>query len=298
MNAPIALFAYNRPAHLRQTIDALLKNELASESDLVVFSDAPKNSDARENVDEVRNYLHEIEGFKSVRIIERRENIGLAGSIIDGVQMLCHEYGKVIVLEDDMETSPGFLRFMNDALTLYEQSERVISIHGYVYPVEGPLPETFFLKGADCWGWATWARGWEIFEKDGRALLREIEARKLEKRFDFNGAYGYTRMLREQVAGKNSSWAVRWYASAFLKDKLTLYPGRSLVRNIGNDDSGTHSVSTDIFDTDVETNYVSVESIPIVEDEAALHEVEKFLRRTRGPILERLAKRIRSRLPI
>ncbi len=134
-------------------------------------------------------------------------------------------YQKVIVLEDDLVISPHFLQFMNEALDLYKKEDNVISITAYIYPVEGPLPETFFLRGADCWGWATWKRGWNLFQADGLALLKKLEEQKLERDFDFDGAYPYTQMLKDQISGKNNSWAVRWYASAFLAGKLTLYPG-------------------------------------------------------------------------
>ncbi len=187
--APIALFVYNRPWHIQQTVEALQKNDLAEDSDLFIFSDAPKKKEAVAAVQEVREYIKTVGGFKSVSIIERDINFGLANSIIDGVTRMCNEYGRVIVLEDDLVTSPYFLCYMNDALDLYEHEESVISIHGYIYPVAEKLPETFFLRGADCWGWATWKRGWELFEQDGRRLLEELCRQKLTDRFDFDNSY-------------------------------------------------------------------------------------------------------------
>ena len=153
---------------------------------------------------------------------------------------MLEKYDGVIVLEDDLLTSRHFLKYMNNALKIYEKDDEVVSIHGYIYPVKKPLTETFFLKGADCWGWGTWKRGWKLFEADGSKLLKEIEDRQLIKEFDFTGSYPYTEMLRDQIAGRNNSWAIRWYASAFLKNKLTLYPGKSLVFNAGFDGGGTH----------------------------------------------------------
>ena len=237
--APIALFAYNRPDHVRRTVEALQRNAGAVTSDLHVFSDAPRNPAAAEGVALVRDYIRRIDGFGTVEIVERERNLGLARSIVDGVTRLCHARGKVIVVEDDLITSPSFLGFMNDALAFYEGDSRVISIHGYCYPI-ADLPETFFLRGADCWGWATWKRGWDLFEPDGRKLLIELRRRSLTDDFDFDGSYPYTRMLEDQTHGKNESWAIRWYASAFLLNKLTLYPGSSLVQNIGADGSGIH----------------------------------------------------------
>ncbi len=142
----------------------------------------------------------------------------------------------------------------------------MISIHGYVYPVKEPLPDYFFLKGADCWGWATWRRGWKIFEPDGKKLLEELERKQLLNEFDFGGAYHYSRMLRKQIIGKNNSWAIRWYASAFLHQKLTLYPGKSYVQNIGNDASGTHSRGTNQFEIDKLNIKLPWGKIDITED--------------------------------
>jgi GT2 family glycosyltransferase len=144
--APIALFVYNRPWHTRQTVEALKKNQLFDSSDLIILSDGAKDQASAQKVEEVRQYLRTISGFKSVKIIERDCNIGLAQSIISGVTQVINEYGRVIVMEDDLVTSPFFLRYMNDALECYENEDKVISIHGYCYPIS-VLPETFFLKG-------------------------------------------------------------------------------------------------------------------------------------------------------
>ncbi|MFN7085987.1 MAG: glycosyltransferase family 2 protein [Burkholderiales bacterium] len=292
--APVALFAYDRPSHLRQAVEALLDNPEARESRLVVFSDGPRNERSRKAVTEVRLYARQITGFASVDIIEREENWGLARSIIDGVSSMCARYGRVIVLEDDIVTSRHFLRFMNDALDLYQNDERVISIHGYQYPVNSALPETFFLKGADCWGWATWKRGWDLFEPDGRILLQELRARELAQRFDFDGAYPYTRMLENQISGKNDSWAIRWHASAFLKGKLTLYPGRSLVRNIGLDGSGTHCSTAGEFAADLAASPVAVSAIPVEENALARQKIAGFLKTSRPTLAARVLRKLTS----
>lgn len=279
--APTGLFVYNRPWHTRQTVEALRANAEAAQTSLHVFSDAPRNAGASQAVAEVRSYIRSITGFKTVTVIERENNFGLARSIIDGVTRLCEEWGRVIVIEDDMVTSPYFLKFMNEALDLYERDERVISIHGYVYPVKATLPETFFLKGADCWGWATWKRGWDLFEPDGQLLLQALKARKLTHRFDFDGAYPYTRMLKDQIKGKNNSWAIRWHASAFLKDKLTLYPGRSLVLNIGTDNSGTHCSTASELAGDIADSPIKVEPISVEQNVFARQQIIKFFKAAR-----------------
>jgi hypothetical protein len=286
--APIALFVFNRQWHTQQTIEALRNNELAAKSELFIFSDGPRYRSDKGKVQSVRQYLKTVSGFKNMAIFERTENLGLGPSIIDGVTELINRYGRVVVLEDDMVTSPYFLRFMNDALDFYNDEERVISIHGYIYPMKEQLPETFFLKGADCWGWATWKRGWDLFETNGKKLLDELKARKLTREFDFNGSYSYTRMLANHVRGKNNSWAIRWYASAFLKDKLTLYPGISLVKNIGMDASGTHCIPTDMFKADLSDRPIRIERIPVEENSASKIEFAAFLKRSEALSLNKL----------
>ncbi len=269
---PIALFVYNRLSHTQKTIEALQKNTLAQESELIIFSDGPKDSlKSKETVFDLRKYLKTVEGFKSIKIIENEKNYGLANSIINGVTNILNEYQRIIVLEDDLITSRYFLEYLNNGLNLYEEEKDVISIHAYTYPIRNPLPETYFIKGADCWGWATWKRGWDLFESDGKKLLKELENKKLTKEFDFNGSYPYTKMLKTQIAGKNDSWAIRWYASAFLNNKLTLYPRESLIYNSGLDGSGTHHITENSFNkTDqVEKIKIKVEEIEIKENEKA-----------------------------
>jgi hypothetical protein len=292
--SPIALFVYNRPGHVRQTVETLKKNWLAHESDLFIFSDGPKSSASADAVKQVRDYIKTISGFRSININERVKNLGLANSIIDGVRHLINKFGRVIVLEEDLITAPFFLTYMNEALELYADDERVISIHGYVYPTPHQLPETFFLRGADCWGWATWMRGWELFNRDGQFLLAELKRRKLTHLFDFNGTYPYTEMLEGQVKGNNDSWAVRWYASAFLADKLTLYPGRSLVHNIGNDNSGTHCGTSRSLDAVLSDAPINIKSLKVESSLEARKAFALFFRQSQTRRIRRLLTNVRA----
>jgi hypothetical protein len=297
MNAPIVLFVYSRPDHVRQTVESLLKNPEAAASDLIVFSDAARSADKQDAVQAVREYVSGIEDFRSLTIHCRPQNFGLAKSIIEGVTQVLSDHERIIVLEDDMVTSPHFLTYMNEALDRYADDERVISIHGYVYPVEQVLPEAFFLPGADCWGWATWRRGWRLFNPDGQALLDELKRSDMSKAFDFNGAYGYSKMLEGQIKGTNDSWAVRWYASAFLAGKLTLYPGRSLVHNIGNDSSGTHCGEGSSHDAELSTTRIDLSAVddvlPSASGRAAF---EAFFRKTHGTFATKLRSGIKKTL--
>lgn len=264
--APIILFTYRRPVHARQTVEALLSNKEAADSDLIIYSDGPKDEDAIEGVEKTRAYIRTITGFKSIQIMERSRNYGLANSIIDGVTTVINRYGRGIVVEDDLITSTYFLKYMNEALHFYKDCQEVISIHGYMYPVTKKMPESFFIKTADCWGWATWKRGWDLFNPSSEKLLHTIEEGKQCREFDFNNSYAYTEMLKEQMRGLVDSWAIRWYASAFVNNKLTLYPGRSLVFQNGMDGlGGTHCGEDMRYTVELSETPILLEKIEVKE---------------------------------
>jgi hypothetical protein len=287
---PVAVFGYKRPEHLRQVLNSLRANAEASRTEVHLFLDGPKTAQEEQLVDEVRRVARAAHGFGSIHLVERERNLGLSGSIVDGVGKLCDEFGAAVVLEDDVAVSPFFLDYVNRALTKYREDERVVSVGCYMFPVSQPLPESFFLRITDCWGWAVWKRSWDLYEPDGVKLLREIESRRLVHEFDFEGTYPYTRMLANQVAGKNDSWAVRWYAQAFLRNGLTLYPGRSVTHNIGMDATGTHAGAVRHYDVELAASPIELADIDVVEDESARRAVGDFFRSTYGK------RTVRSRL--
>lgn len=298
MPAPIAIFAFRRPDHLAQVLDALRKNPEASESPLYVFADAARHEKDAEQVAEVRRLLDHVEGFREVHVVLRELNYGLARNITSGVSEVLSRHAEIIVVEDDVLVGPFFLRFMNDALLRYRDEPRVGSVTGYRYPVKASLPETFFIRGADCWGWATWRDRWQVFNPNGSELLEQLRARDLTHAFDFDGTMPFTRMLEDQIAGRNDSWAVRWHASCFLRDMLILYPGRSLVHNIGQDGSGTHGRGDSAYDVALEHNAVTVGAIALEENQPARAAFCEFFRRSqqRPPFLKRAVGAMRRRL--
>lgn len=296
--APIALFAFNRPGHTRETVESLARNAGAGESDLFIFSDAARDGQSEPGVAAVRAYIRTIRGFRSVTVVEREFNLGLAGSIIEGVSRLCSERGRVIVLEDDIVTSPWFLDFMNRALDRYAAEPRVMHVSGYMFPVSRPerLPEAFFYRATSCWGWGTWARAWRQFEPDAGKLLAAIRSRGLTREFDVMGTIGYERMLAQQARDCLDSWAIRWYASVFLAGGLCLHPARSLSRNIGHDGTGIHCGTTSIYD--VEPAQVPVRDLPelIEESPEAAGAMAGFYRAIRPPAYKRIIPWLRFRL--
>lgn len=297
--APVALFVYNRPEHTRIVLEALCANELAAESELFVFADGPKTPQHAPAVDEVRRLVRQVQGLKAVHVVEREKNYGCARSISGGVTEIVNRFGRVIVVEDDTVVSPWFLRYMNEGLDMYADDEQVASIHGYLYPVDVPLPETFFIRGAEIWGWGTWKRAWDFYEFDAGKLLGELRAKGLTRVFNFDGSANFTGMLMAQAAGRIDTWDVQWHAVAVLRGMLTLYPGKSLVRNIGFDSSGTHNPTSRLFDVDISDMPVRLERIALVEDQQARAAIARFWRKVAPGFWKRLAIRalglIRSR---
>lgn len=296
--APILLFVFNRPDHTRQTLEALQRNTLAADSLLYIYADGARNDADKAAVAEVRKIINSVEGFREVVVIERDTNQGLARNIIDGVTTQVNKYGKVIVLEDDLITSPYFLQFMNDALQVYKDEPRVGHIQACDYTQNPTLPDTYLIKWTGSWGWATWDRAWKYFNPDGGALLRELLQRKLSHEFDFGGTYGYTRMLRRQVEGKNNSWAIRWNASLFLNNILSLNVGKSLVRNIGFDGSGTHCGSERLYDSVLYMQPLQVTKIsPIAENREGRRALSDYYRRTNS-FFAKVVRRLRRMLSL
>ena len=278
--APIAIFAYNRPTHLRKVVESILTNRESKSSELFVFIDGPKNLQDVTKIDEIVEFLNCLEGFSRCTFYKSKYNLGLEKSITSGISKILSIYEDIIVIEDDIVVSPNFLEFMNSGLKLYKNEEDVASIHGYVYPVDRKLPETFFLRGADCWGWATWKRAWEKYDGNATRLLYNLERQGDLDLFNFSGHSNYLQMLESCATDKLNSWAIKWYASMFLEKKYTLYPGKSLVKNIGNDGTGTNSGVTKRFDQDLSKNRINLSKIQIIESAIARSEFEKFFKKS------------------
>jgi glycosyltransferase involved in cell wall biosynthesis len=292
--APIALFVYNRPEHTRRTISHLQKNQLAEETRLFIFSDGPKTDADKAKVEEVRQMAKEVTGFKSVKVINRKENLGLANSIISGVTKLVNEYDKVIVFEDDLLCSPYTLQYFNEALTRYANEDKVMHIGAYMYDLKDKdLPETFFYRAASSWGWATWARAWKHFEPDIDKLTEQFSKPGILK-FSIEGTMNFWKQMREFKAGKNNSWAIRWYASIFLQDGLTLNPAQSLINNIGHDGTGVHSNREHMYDVQISREPVKIFPAEIKENEKAYAAIRYFLSRRKGNLLQRGIRFVRK----
>jgi len=240
--APICLFTYNRLEETKQTIAALQKNNLASQSKLYIFSDGPKNTQSLIKINNLRAYLKEIKGFKEVNIYESKENKGLAESIISGITKMFESHETVIVMEDDLVTTPNFLDFMNQALKFYNQDNNIYTVNGYSPFIKNLNHEGFFQHTRSFpWGWATWKDRWNIdfFDKKQiRTILNNNTS--LLRRFDNDCGQDASKMLLDTLKGTTSSWYIRWVFHNYLLEKKSIFPVTSKVQNIGDTESATH----------------------------------------------------------
>ncbi len=280
---PVVLFVYHRLDHLQKTVAALQKNILADQTRLIVYSDAAAKAEHAQKVEEVRTYIKSIQGFSEVEIILQEKNQGLAKSIIEGVSEQINKYGRLIVLEDDLETTPYFLQFMNDALELYKNEEKVMQVSGFTFSMGEKLPETFFVSHAPSWGWATWKRAWDHLSLDVDQHIKKISESKLEFRFNVDDGTDFFSHLLNNKSGKLNTWAVKWYASLFLNNGLCLYPQKSLVRNLGHDGSGENCLDhNQVFAIQPLGGRISVKKIALQENIKARSVFSDFFRKMNG----------------
>lgn len=268
--APIVVFSYNRPDHLRRTLEALAKNDLAEQSALYIYCDGAKadaTEEQKQRVAENRKVAHSTTGFKELHVVERDRNVGLKDNIIGAVTEIVNRYGRIITLEDDVVSSVGFLRYMNDALELYADEDRVMHVSAYMYPHKSRLPETFFYPvpypGG---GWATWARAWKYYDDDAQKLYDYWKDKW--KVFDLFGNDYLSKQLKRNLDGTMNTWFIKWHAVMMQRGALTLYPGNSLTNNIGFDASATNCYTTNKFDV-LPVRSVSVERQPLVVNKKA-----------------------------
>jgi GT2 family glycosyltransferase len=295
--SPVVLFVHARPLHAQRTLEALRANDGAMETDLYIFADAARNAKESKAVEEVRSLARAVSGFRSVQVIERETNLGLARNILDGVTSVAERHGRAIVLEDDIVTSRNFLRFMNEALDRYEDDPRIWHVNGWTYPVKTQSENRAFLTPVmECWGWATWKDRWQQYRKDPDRLLGSWD-RKTIRRFNIEGGYNYWTDVRRNADGSVSTWAVFWYATIFERGGLCVSPPQSYTVNIGIDGSGVNSGNRNIFADVVAADEPLPEwPIEIAADTKAWAAIRDFLLSKRPWFGRRLASQLKWRL--
>lgn len=296
--APIISVHYNRPRLSLAVLQSLARNRNAQNSELFIFSDGSRSEADEADVREVRKILKSHQWCGKVNIIERDQNLGCFENILSAIAEVCNLHDRFIYTEDDTVLSPYFLDYMNDALEKYEDQPSVMHISGYMWPVKKPLPETFFLKIPNIWTFATWKRAWKHYSDiDGASLLSEIKHHRLENDFTFNGTRNWLKILQKEVNGEKDCWDIYWAAMVYLNG-LSLYPGRSLVRNIGLDGSGLHfNFATSAYNVNLATHQVEDFTDNMTEDVVTKQALAAYFQNImprRGSLVERGIYKVRK----
>lgn len=292
--APIALFAYKRPSHLRRTLEALQRDPLFARSAVHIFCDGARSEADHDLVGQTRDVARAL-ATPLTHLVFKDRNQGLRRSIVDGVTELTEAHGRVIVIEDDLVVGDQFLTFMNAALDRYAENPAVFQVSGHQFPVTVATGETpLFLPFTTTRGLATWKRAWRHFDASATGFRELLDNRRLRKQFDLDGSYPYFRMLRRQQAGEVDSWGILWYLSVFRQQGLAVFPRQSLVSNEGFDGSGTHCTSSSgIANQTVRWVEMRCTTMPrdAVVDEAAFELIRRHLAASNS-IQARLTRRM------
>jgi Glycosyl transferase family 2 len=248
---PLLISTYARIDHLHRTINALLKNDLARETAVFVYSDAPRAGD-EEKIEAVRRYLAMVRGFSAFHVVAREHNMGANANQVAAIDELLNRFGSLIVMEDDIIVAPGFLQYMNTALEKYKFDRKVFSVSAYCPPISIPEDyqfDVFFLRRFNGWGVGWWKDRFDSIHHITREEFDKFAANRLLSRsFTKAGGLDMLTMLRRVAYGEIDAGDVRCMYTQFLNDQYTLYPTKSLVLNIGSDGTGVHCGETDKFD--------------------------------------------------
>lgn len=247
--APIAVFAFNRPDHLRRCLESIASADLGEDSKVTVYCDGPRTQEDAQRCMEVGEVAASFSSRLKLTVVAREENFGLKRSIETGVSETVETAGRVIVIEDDLELSPATLRYFNEGLEKYEDQESVFQLSGYQFPISlseidsdpDRQMEAFFLPLTTSWGWATWKRAWNLYDGNpSDSKLDRFSSQEELKSFNFGNSHDFEAMLRAAIAGDVDSWAIHWYDAVHRRRGLVLYPEESLIWNGGFDGSGRH----------------------------------------------------------
>lgn len=249
--APVAMFVYNRADNARRTLEALMRNTLAPETDLFVFSDGGRDEKSWQQVNALRQMLRQMRKdaldhgrLRSMTLVERKTNIYLEENILQGIAQVMGKHDRIIVLEDDIVTGPYFLQWMNDGLDMYKDNSRVMHISGFTHlclPLGVEGKGFYFTPHMGGWGWATWRCKWQAHFrhfKNREQALAGLTPQQI-KEIEYDGEFPCLKFLDASPI----PWDVCWEIAIKRAGGLCLTPCLTLVRNIGLY-NGTHFFSS------------------------------------------------------
>jgi len=280
MKTGIALFVYNRSEHTHEVLKGLQRNNIPK---LYIFSDGIKDEKDRDSIEKVRNLIDSIDWCET-EIIKSKENEGLANSIVYGVNYVLERHTRIIVLEDDCIPSDDFVAFMEKCFDKYENNKKVMSVTGYSFPIDisNNYPyDIYFSYRSSSWGWGTWRRAWEYFDRN-ESILEEIKkSSNLRKKINRAGE-DLIPMLKNQLNGKLDSWAVFWSINIIKNNGVCINPVRSKIKNVGHDGTGIHCGSNNRYEVKIIKGDINLLNLPneIIINDEIINEYKIFFHRS------------------
>lgn len=275
---PIAIFGYNRPKHLELVLESLARNPESKECSIYFFLDGAKSEKDAELVEKCLAVFNKHKtAFSRPEVFRSSVNKGLAKSFIDGISTMLAMYDVCIILEDDNVVSPFFLDYMFSAITIYNSCKDVGCINGYAYPLKRQPRSTFFLKGADIWGFAIWRRAWDTFEHDEDKCIKNLGSIWNRFKFNYFGAINFIEMMKDSKKGLCQSWSSRLHASMYADGLYTLYPPVSFVQNIGMDGTGINCGKVNTFDVSLCNRKIKLRPQVVKDDMIKRYQIGSFL---------------------
>lgn len=239
MNYPILISVYDRLEHFKSCIESLQNNAISNNTIIYIASDAAKDNHSKEKIQNVRKYIKTISGFKEVILLDWDENKGQSRSIKDARDLIFQKYDGYIFLEDDNVVSPYFLDYMNYNLNYWKDDRRILYVCGYMYPINFTSNyDSVFLKEYNAWGVGVWKNKFiDVHLLDSDFFMNNPENLKLMKMFSNTSYYI---LMSDLFYQKNYADGRRAFTLIY-KDAYSIFPRKSLVKNIGQDGSGLHS---------------------------------------------------------
>lgn len=250
---PVIIILYNRPKHSLELLNSISKANNSNKHKFYIFCDGPKNINDQKKIIEIKKILKRFKKKLNLKINFRKKNLGLQNNIVKSISSVLKKDNKVIILEDDLILNPNFFLFMEAALNKYKNSNKVLQISGYSYPILNNNSH-YFLPLTSCWGWGITKKNWNEFlnfYKNYHFLESEYllikKSKNLKNSFNFNDSYNYFAMLENFFKKKINSWGIIFYLYLFIENKISLFPNNSLIKNNGFDGTGNHKSKTDVF---------------------------------------------------
>jgi hypothetical protein len=241
--APVLLLGYNRPQQMHGLIQSLSLHK----PKLILFAvDGPRihRSHDVDLVRQTQDLVNEITWDAEIRTRFRVSNLGLRRAVVDAVTWANSEYGRVIVLEDDVRAGPQLLDFLNHNLIRYQESNRIAHINGYnLVPTDhlaNPDQSARLSIYPESYAWATWERAWKKYDDD-MCWAKNASIQDIKKICgSTTGALRWKLNFGDAAAERVDTWAYRWLASMWEHKLLMVSPNRNLSYYEGWKD-GTHT---------------------------------------------------------